>query len=173
MKMKDEIINFHNEKQQINCKISHKAKTAKTGFQNTQQTGKDFKIFQEVSEELPVKDSCSEKIAIKDENKSRALRDKYVDPAKQSSSKEITFPSYVTTLHREPSVSSSSSCMSVQEQFGETDDAQVIKQNIDHFLFVLSFHYLTLQMHLVKPFLKHFLKVRKSFVDDTYFLQSN
>lgn len=127
MKTKDETINYHNDKQQISCKISHKTKAVKPGFPNVQHPEKDFKIFQEVSGDVSVKDSCNEKIAIKDENKTRALRDKYMDQEKPCSSKEISFPSFVTTLHREPSVSSSSSCMSVQEQFCETDDIQVYK----------------------------------------------
>ncbi|KAK6625836.1 hypothetical protein RUM43_006135 [Polyplax serrata] len=132
MKTKDETINYHNDKQQISCKISHKTKAVKPGFPNVQHPEKDFKIFQEVSGDVSVKDSCNEKIAIKDENKTRALRDKYMDQEKPCSSKEISFPSFVTTLHREPSVSSSSSCMSVQEQFCETDDIQDVPMSIDN-----------------------------------------
>ncbi|EEB09943.1 G2/mitotic-specific cyclin-A, putative [Pediculus humanus corporis] len=134
IKAKDETYNFHNEKIQVNCKISHKSKVVKSGYQNVQPSGKDFKIFQEISGDVPSKGPCNEKVAIKDENKSRALKDKYVEQEKPTSSKDVSFPSCVTTVHREPSVSSSSSsCMSVQEQFCETDDViQEMPMSIDN-----------------------------------------
>lgn len=126
MKLKDDSVNFQNDRLQ-NPKISLKGKSTKSVFQNSQNVAEDFKIYQENFTEKSVKDSCVEKIVVKDENerKNRALRDKLVE--QPCSSKEVSFPTCVTAIHKEPSVSSSSSCMSVQEQYNESDDVQVIE----------------------------------------------
>lgn len=142
---KDETLGLHNDKHYPNCKIvSHKLKT-KSVFQTSQNVGKEFKIFQEnIGGEVPSLEVCKEKIAIKDENKVRILKDRTLDYERPSSSKEVIFPACITTVHREPSVSSSSSsCMSVQEPMSESDEVIQVMSILASNLNLNCSHYLT------------------------------
>ncbi|KAL0273263.1 UNVERIFIED_CONTAM: hypothetical protein PYX00_005976 [Menopon gallinae] len=79
-----------NEKQYPNCKIINPKQKTKTG-------------------------ACKDKYIIKDENKSRVLKDKLLDHEKPSSSKEIDIPACITTLHREPAISTIYSVPSIDD----------------------------------------------------------
>lgn len=125
LKIRDETSStLQNEKQIPSSKfLSHKPadfQKSKSVFQQpSSQVGGSVKIFQEAAEV----DQCKEKIAVKDENKSRVLKDKVVDYDKPSNSKGITLPPCITAIHREPSVSSSSSsCMSISEPMSESEE---------------------------------------------------
>lgn len=104
-----------NEKQYPNCKIINPKPKTKSGIPTVHNVGKEFKIFEENSVEHLTSSACKDKFIIKDENKGRVLKDKLVDHEKPSSSKEIYIPACITTLHREPAVSSFYSVPSIDD----------------------------------------------------------
>lgn len=131
MKVRDETstTTLHNEKQIPSSKfLSQKPADfkSKSVFQPSSQPIGSIKIFQEgigTSEDSNNADQCKEKIVVKDENKSRVLKDKTADCEKPSNSiKEVSLPPCITAIHREPSVSSSSSCMSISEPMSESEE---------------------------------------------------
>jgi len=142
LKARDETSSMlQNEKQIPSSKfLSHKQADFKTGkpvFQPSSQHVGSIKIFKEgtgtssssssaaaSADDFNSVNQCKEKIAVKDENKSRVLKDKTVDHEKPSiPSKEVSLPPCITAIHREPSVSSSSSsCMSISEPMSESEE---------------------------------------------------